>query len=41
MIIPRLELMSAFPSRRLAQNVLKVISLDRVFFWTDSENVWY
>lgn len=32
MTIPRLE---------LAQNVLKVISVDRVVFWTDSENVWY
>ena len=31
MIIPRLELMGAVPSRRLAQNVLKVISVDRVF----------
>ena len=41
MIIPRLELMDAVPSRRLAQNVPKVISVDRVFFWTDSENVWY
>lgn len=41
MPIPRLELMGAVLSTRLAQNVLKVISVDRVVFWTDSENVWY
>ena len=41
MTIPRLELMGAVLSSRLAQNILKVITVDRVTFWTDSENVWY
>ena len=41
MTIPRLELMGAVLSIRLAQNILKVISVDRTIFWTDSENVWY
>ena len=41
MTIPRLELMGAILSSRLAQNILKVISVDRTIFWTDSENVWY
>ena len=41
MTIPRLELMGAVLSSRLAQNILKVISVDRTIFWTDSENVWY
>ena len=41
MTIPRLELMGAVLSRRLAQNILKVIPVDRTIFWTDSENVWY
>ena len=39
--IPRLELMGAVLSSRLAQNILKVIIADRTIFWTDSENVWY
>ena len=39
--IPRLELMGAVLSSRLAQNILKVITVDRIIFWTDSENVWY
>ena len=41
MTIPRLELMGAVLSGRLAQSILKVISVDRTIFWTDSENVWY
>lgn len=41
MTIPQLELMGAVVSSRLAQNILKVISVDRTIFWTDSENVWY
>lgn len=41
MTIPRLELMGAVLPSRLAQNILKVISVDRTIFWTDSENVWY
>lgn len=41
MTIPRLELMGAVLSSRLAQNILKVITVGRVTFWTDSENVWY
>ena len=39
--IPRLELMGAVLSSRLAQTILKVITADRTIFWTDSENVWY
>ena len=39
--IPRLELMGAVLSSRLAQNILKVITAARTIFWTDSENVWY
>ena len=41
MTIPRLELMGAVLSSRLAQNILKAITVDRTIFWTDSENVWY
>ena len=41
MTIPRLELMGAVLSSRLAQNILKVITADKTIFWTDSENVWY
>ena len=41
MTIPRLELMGAVLSSRLAQNILKVITVDKTTFWTDSENVWY
>ena len=41
MTIPRLELMGAVLSSRLAQSLLKVITADRTVFWTDSENVWY
>ena len=41
MTIPRLELMGAILSSRLAQSLLKVLTVDRVIFWTDSENVWY
>jgi hypothetical protein len=41
MTIPRLELMGAILSGRLGQSLLKVLSVDRVTFWTDSENVWY
>lgn len=40
MTIPRLELMGAVLASRLAQNILKVITVDRTTFWTDSENVW-
>ena len=40
-VFPRLELMGAVLSSRLAQNVLNVISVDRVVFSTDSENVGY
>ena len=41
MAISRLELMGAVLSSLLAQNILKVITVDRITFWTDSENVWY
>ncbi len=41
MTIPRLELMGAILSVRLAQTILKVLTVDRVLFWTDSENVWH
>ncbi|XP_067030628.1 uncharacterized protein [Acropora muricata] len=41
MTIPRQEPMGAVLSSRLAQNILKVITVDRITFWTDSENVWY
>jgi hypothetical protein len=41
MTIPRLELMGAVLSSRLAQRLLKVLTVDRVIFWTNSENVWY
>ena len=41
MTIPRLELMGAVLSSRLAQDILKVLTVDRVVFWTDSENVWH
>ena len=33
--------MGAILSRRLVQSLLKVPTVDRVIFWTDSENVWY
>ena len=39
--VPRLELMAAVLSSRLAQNILKVITADKTIFWTDPENVWY
>ncbi|XP_078355671.1 uncharacterized protein LOC144640376 [Oculina patagonica] len=41
MTIPRLELMGAVLSSRLAENIQKVIKVDRTIFWIDSENVWY
>ena len=41
MTIPRLELMGAILSSRLAQSLLKFLTVDRVILWTDSENVWY
>ncbi len=41
MTIPRLELMGAILSTRLAQSLLRVLTVGRVVFWTDSENVWY
>ena len=41
MTIPRLELMGAILSVRLCQTILKVLSVDRALFWTDSENVWH
>ena len=41
MAISRLELMGAVLSSILAQNILKVITVDKITFWTDSENVWY
>ena len=39
--ILRLELRGAVLSSQLAQNILKVITVHRVTFCTDSENVWY
>ena len=39
--IPRLELMGAVLSSRLARSVLNVLTVDRVIYWTDSENVYY
>jgi hypothetical protein len=41
MTIPRLELMGAILSVHLAQTILKVLTVDRALFWTDSENVWH
>ena len=39
--IPRLELMGAVLSSRLAASILNVLTVDRVIYWTDSENVYY
>ena len=39
--IPRLELMGAILSSRLAKSILTVLTVDRVIYWTDSENVYY
>ena len=39
--IPRLELIGAVLSSRLAQSILKVLTVDRTIFWTNSENVWF
>ena len=39
--IPRLELIVAVLSSRLAQSILKVLTVDRTIFWTNSENVWF
>ncbi len=39
--IPRLELMGAILSSRLAKSVLTVLTVDRMIYWTDSENVYY
>ena len=39
--IPRLELMGAVISTRLANTVLKSITVSHVVFWTDSTNVLY
>ena len=39
--IPRLELMGAVLASRLAQSLLKVLNVDRTYFWADSENVSY
>ena len=33
--------MGAALASRLAQSLLKVLNVNRTFFWTDSENVWY
>ncbi|XP_044170817.1 uncharacterized protein LOC122955031 [Acropora millepora] len=41
MTTPRLELMCTIPSSRLAQNILKMISVNRITVWTDSQNVWH
>lgn len=37
--IPRLELMGAVLSTRLAANIGKTVTVDRTVFWTDSTNV--
>ncbi len=39
--IPRLELMGAVISTRLASTILKSIEVSKVVFWTDSMNVLY
>ncbi len=39
--IPCLELMGAILSSRLAKSILNVLTVDRVIYWTDSENVYY
>ena len=39
--IPRLELMGAVLSTRLSLSILKTLSIDQAFYWTDSSNVWY
>lgn len=37
--IPRLELMGAVLSTRLAKNIAKTLTVDRTIFWSDSTNV--
>ena len=39
--IPHLELMGAVLSSRLARSILNVLTVARVIYWTDSENVYY
>jgi hypothetical protein len=39
--IPSLELMEAVLSSRLAASILNVLTVERVIFWTDTENVYY
>ena len=39
--IPHLKLMGAVLSSRLAQSILHTLTVDRVIYWTDSENVYY
>jgi hypothetical protein len=39
--IPCLKLMGAVLSSRLAASILNVLTVDRVVYWTDSENVYY
>lgn len=39
--IPRLELLGVLLSSRLAQSILKELTVDRTIYWTDSENVWF
>lgn len=38
---PRLDLMGALLSSGHAQSILKVLTVDRTIYWTDSENVWF
>ena len=39
--IPRLELMGAVLSTRLANNLLKTLQIENTTFWTDSINVFH
>lgn len=39
MTIPRLELMGAVLATRLANSILKTLTVDKTSFWTDSTNV--
>ena len=41
MTIPRLELMGAVISTRLANTILKSLEVSKVIYWVDSTNVLY
>ena len=41
MTIPRLELMGAVISARLANTILQSVEVNKAIYWTDSTNVLY